>query len=222
METKLNSYTLLDDSIKIMRDILNKSRKDKKEVGLTMCSKEDNVITLRGEQHGDTYQIPIKRQCNKGEEYVGYYHTHRGLSKASSADLRLCGTSKILCIGGKAEQKGQGERKNDNISCYTWKDKVISIQEGEHLFIDVHKGKKEPRNPEHKPHFNCLNTIGIYAEEQEILEDKLKSIGFSPIIKLAIMFRSIELSTLVDKEVDKYYNRTEIKIGKDKHDRNFR
>lgn len=215
MVTRLNSYTLSDDSIETMRNALYRSRHVKKEIGLTMCSRQDNVITLRGEHEEEARKISIKRQCNEGEEYVGYYHTHPGsTSKATSVDLRLCGTSKILCVGGKAEQKGQGRQIKDNVRCYTWKDKAISVHEGEQLFADVHKGRKEPRNPEYKAHFNCLNTIGRYAEGQEKLESELESIEFAPMRKLSIMSKFQELSVLVDKEVDKYYNTTEIKLRK--------
>ena len=54
MVIKLNSYTLLDNSIDIMRDTLDRSRHVKKEIGSTMCSRQDNVITLRGEHEGVT------------------------------------------------------------------------------------------------------------------------------------------------------------------------
>ena len=139
-EIKLNSYTLLDDSIEKMKDALHISRRDKKEVGLTMCSSKDDVIVLREQHAGENQQVFIKRQCNEGEKYVGYYHTHhKGTSKASSGDLRLCGTSKILCIGGKEDQ---GEQRNDSVRCYTWKGKVIPVEEGAQLLADVRKGKK--------------------------------------------------------------------------------
>lgn len=44
MIVKLNSYTLLDDSIDKMRTALDRSRYVIKEVGLTMCSDRDGVI----------------------------------------------------------------------------------------------------------------------------------------------------------------------------------
>ena len=217
-EIKLDGYTLPDNSICTMKNALDRSRHIKKEIGLTMCSSRDNVITLRGEHKGEENQVSINRRCNegKGEEYIGYYHTHpEGTSKATSVDLRLCGTSKVLCVGGKTEKKWQGEPTNDSVGCYTWKDNVISVQEGEKLFADVHKGRQEPHNSEYKSHFDCLSTIGIYADEQEILHERLKSIGFPSIRKLATALKFQELNTAVDKEVDKYYNRTEIKLGED-------
>lgn len=210
MVVKLNSYTLPDDRIDIMRNVLDRSRHVKKEIGLTMCSSQDNVITLRGEHEGEENHISINRQCNEGEQYAGYYHTHHtGTSKATSGDLASCGNSKILCIGGISEQEMQ---KNDNVTCHIWKDKVISVHEGKQLFTDVLEDRKEPHNPEYKPHFNCMNTIGRYALEQLELDNEYKSIEFAPMRKLSIISRFRELNTRVDRETDKYYNRTEIKL----------
>jgi proteasome lid subunit RPN8/RPN11 len=216
MITRLNGYILTDKVNEDMRKALYKSRQIEKEVGLTMCSNKDNVISLRGEHDDSVHKISIRRQCNTEEEYVGYYHTHPGSdSHASSVDLRSCGTSKILCVGGKAEQKGQEEQINDNARCYTWKDKVISVEEGEKLFIDVSKGRKEHINPEHIPHFNCLNTIGRYALDQEILDSELETIGFAPLRRLPIMLKFQELNMKVEEEVDKYYNITKMKLIED-------
>lgn len=103
-------------------------------------------------------------------------------------------------------------QKNDNVTCHIWKDKVISVHEGKQLFTDVLEDRKEPHNPEYKPHFNCMNTIGRYALEQLELDNEYKSIGFAPMRKLSIISRFRELNTRVDRETDKYYNRTEIKL----------
>lgn len=162
MITKLNGYILTDSSIDTMRDALDRSRHIKKELGLTMCSRQDNIIMLRGEHEGEDNHVSINRQCNEGEEYIGYYHTHhKGISKASSGDLASCGTNKILCAGGISEQEIQKGKIDDNVICYIWKDKVISVHEGKQLFTDVLEDRKEPRNPEYKPHFNCLNRKSV-------------------------------------------------------------
>lgn len=177
MVVKLNSHTLPDNSIGTMRNVLDRSRYIKKEIGLTMCSRQDNVITLRGEHEGEENRVSINRQCNEGEKYVGHYHAHhKGTSKATSGDLAQCGTSKILCVGGISEQEIQKGQINDSVACYIWKDNVISVQEGKQLFADVLRGREEPHNPEHKSHFNCLNTIGKYAVEQLELDNEYKSI----------------------------------------------
>ena len=160
MVVKLNSYTLSDNSIDTMRNALDRSRDIKKEIGITMCSKQDNFITLREWHVGKKRSAPIMRECNEGEEYVGYYHTHPiATSKATGIDLAKCGDSKILCVGGTSEQRLQKGRTIDNINCYIWKDKVISVQEGEQILTDALEGRKEPRNHEHRRHFNCSNTI---------------------------------------------------------------
>lgn len=213
MVIKLNSYTLSDNSIGTMRNALDRSRHIKKEIGLTMCSKQDNVITLRGEHEGEENRVSINRQCNEGEKYVGYYHAHhKDTSKATSGDLAQCGTSKILCVGGTSEQEIQKGQINDNVTCHIWKDKVISVQKGVELFINALRGEKEPHSHEHKSHLDCLNTIGKYALEQLELDNEYKSIGLAPMRKLSILSRFRELNTRVEQETDKYYNRTEIKL----------
>lgn len=216
MVAKLNSYTLSDNSIDTMRNALDRSRYIKKEIGLTMCSRQDNVIMLRGEHEGGERSAPLKRQCDKGEEYVGHYHTHPvETSKANGIDLAKCGDSKIICVGGVSEQRSQQGQITDNINCYIWKDKVISVQEGEQILTDVLKGRKEPRNPEHRQHFNCSNTIGRYGYKELKLVNEQELLVLAPMRKLSIKKELGELEILVHKEVDKYYNRTDIKLRRD-------
>lgn len=215
-EIRLNSYTLSDNSIDTMRNALDISRHIKKEIGLTMCSKQDNVITPRGWHVGKKRSAPIVRKCNEGEEYVGYYHTHPiATSKATGIDLAKCGDSKIMCVGGVSEQRLQRGQTTDNVNCYIWKDKVISVQEGEQILTDVLKGRKEPRNPEHRQHFNCSNTIGRYGYKELELVNEQELLAFAPMRKLSIKKELGELETLVDKEVDKYYNKTSIELRSD-------
>ena len=57
MVVKLNSHTLLDSSINKMKVALDRSRDIIKEVGLTMYSNRDGIITLRNEQEGEPHQI---------------------------------------------------------------------------------------------------------------------------------------------------------------------
>lgn len=185
MVAKLNSYTLSDNSIDTMRNALDMSRDIKKEIGITMCSMQDNFITLRGWHVGKERNAPIARKCNEGEEYVGYYHTHPiATSKATGIDLAKCGDSKIICVGGVSEQRHQRGRTIDNVNCYIWRDKVISIQEREQTLIDAMKGRKEPRNPEHRQHFNCSNTIGRYGYKELEMINEQESLVLAPMRKL--------------------------------------
>ncbi len=212
MSYRIYFKVLSDNSIGTMRNVLDRSRHIKKEIGLTMCSRQDNVIMLRGEREGEERSAPLKRQCDKGEKYVGDYHTHPiATSKATGIDLAKCGDSKIICVGGVSEQRHQG-RITDNVSCYIWKDKVISVQEGEQILTDALKGRKEPRNPEHRQHFNCSNTIGRYGYKELELINEQELLVFAPMKKLSIKKELGELEILVDKEVDKYYNKTDIEL----------
>lgn len=148
-----------------------------------------------------------------GEEYVGYYHTHPASdSRASSVDLRLCGTSKILCSGGYDAEKLQEGKRSDSVDCNIWKGKVISVQEGDQVRAEVLVGKREPSNSDYKQHFSCLDTIGKYADEQERLDEELRSIGFAPVRKLPLTLRFQELNKMVERDAGKYYNRISIKL----------
>lgn len=216
MVVKLNSYTLSDNSIDTMRKVLGMSRDIKKEIGITMCSMQDNFITLRGWHVGKERSASIARKCNEGEKYVGYYHTHPiETSKATGVDLAKCGDSKIICVGGASEQRSQQEQTIDSANCYIWKDKVISVREGEQILTDALKGRKEPRNPEHRQHFNCSNTIGRYGYKELGLINEKESLVLAPMRKLSIMKELGELETLVDKEVDKYYKKIGIELRRD-------
>lgn len=222
-ETKLNSYTLSNGSIEIMGSALDKSRQLGREVGITMCSNKDNVIALRGCHIGKKRSVPFKRQCDKGEEYVGHYHTHPiDTSKATGVDLAKCGVSKIICVGGVSEQRSQQGQITDNANCYIWKDKVISVREGEQILTDALKGRKEPRNSEHRQHFSCSNTIGRYGYKELELVNEQELLVFAPMRKLSIKKELGELEILVDKEVDKYYNKADIELRRDQCDRKIR
>ncbi len=216
MVVKLNSYTLSDNSIDTMTSALGRSRHINKEIGITMCSRRDNIIMLRGCHVGEKRNAPIMRKCNEEEEYIGHYHTHPiATSKATGIDLAKCGNSKIICVGGMSEQILQQGKTTDNVNCYIWKDKVISVQESEQILIDALKGRKEPRNPEHRQNFNCSNTIGRYGYKELELTNEQESLAFAPMRKLSIKKELGELETLVDKEVDKYYNKIGIELRRD-------
>jgi hypothetical protein len=216
MVVKLNSYTLSDNSIDTMTSALGRSRHINREIGITMCLRRDDIIVLRGYHVGEKRSAPIMRKCNEEEEYIGHYHTHPiATSKATGIDLAKCGNSKITCVGGKSEQTLQQGKTIDNANCYIWKDKVISVQESEQILIDALKGRKEPRNPEHMQHFNCSNTIGRYAYKELELTNEHESLTFAPMRKLSIKKELGELEILVDKEVDKYYNKIDIELRRD-------
>lgn len=220
MAVKLNSYTLSDDT---MRKVLDRSRDIKKEIGITMCSRQDNFITLRDRHIGKKESTHVMRKCNEGEEYVGYYHTHPiATSKATGIDLAKCGDSKIICAGGASEQRPQREQTIDSVNCYIWKDKVISVQEREQTLTDALRGRKGPRNPEHIQHFNCSNTIGRYGYKELELINEQELLTFAPMRKLSIKKELGKLEALVDKEVDKYYNKTGIELRRDQYDRKIR
>ncbi len=124
--------------------------------------------------------------------------------------------------GGMSEQTLQQGKTTDNANCYIWKDKIISVQESEQILIDALKGRKEPRNPEHRQHFNCSNTIGRYGYKELELTNEQESLTFAPMRKLSIKKELGELETLVDKEVDKYYNKIGIELRRDQYDRKIR
>ena len=116
------------------------------------------------------------------------------------------------CSAGYDKQRYQEGQRIDSVECSIWKNKTISVYEGEDLLDEVHTGKREPRNPDHKLHFNCLNTIGRYAEEQERLDNELKSMRFAPMRRLPLKLRFQELNKMVEEEADVYYNKIDMKL----------
>lgn len=158
---KLNGYTLPDNIKNDMKDTLDRTSEE--EIGFALCSK-DNIITKGKYFIGDPSEVMIDpRSCKEDEKFLGAYHTHpKENSQPSARDLRYCGIFKSVCTGGKVDNKRR---------CHTWKYEESSIDEYNKMIYDIIEGKTEPKNPKHKPNFDCINDIlPLYIDEKRITE----------------------------------------------------
>ncbi len=221
MVTRLNSYILPDDVENNMKERLHKTRQN--ELGFTLCSNQNNIITANGYREGKSDRIEIDIEaCDKDEKFLGGYHTHpKGNSLASAEDLAHCGAFKAICIGGV---------KDDGIRCQIWKQKQISKEDGLIIAKDIKDNKKQPTNKEHKTNFNCANIMSILAKKEDILVGMDKDIdnikSFLSIINKPLstdLQNTIitagesrdtyanKLKEEIENESKKYYNEVKIK-----------
>jgi hypothetical protein len=169
MTTELNGYILTDKVKNDMRSKLDDTQQD--ELGFALCS-EDNIIIegehTKGTPNGITIDLSM---CKKGEKFLGGYHTHpigRGDSYASAGDLIHCGRDKIICIGGKTDNK---------IRCNTWKYKQLSSED-----INKMRGYTNNTIPEserliYQQTFDCSNIILPLLSEEEDIKKLNKDLG---------------------------------------------
>lgn len=161
-EIKLDGYTLPERVKAKMILKLFKTHRAKKELGFTLCSKPDNIIIASEDITGTSDGIIIDpRMCKEDERFLGGYHTHPTEdSSAGAEDLHYCGIFKIICTGGKTDNK---------IKCNTWKYEEQS--EGEHnkMADDIRKGVTESKNPRYQPNFDCIRTTDpLFSDEKYI------------------------------------------------------
>lgn len=111
---KLNGFKLRDDTISVMKDLLQDTKQNKLERGFDLCS---NIITkelsARNICTGSRCEIRPKSKCKYGEGMEGGFHTHPDLtSKPSLADLVMGLQFGIECVGGV---------KDNSIKCFVKK-----------------------------------------------------------------------------------------------------
>jgi hypothetical protein len=177
MSTKLNGYTLPDETINLMRSILSKSIQKGVESGFTLCSDQKNNLQARNICSGDSCAISVKEKCDKQEKFAGSYHTHpRSYSTASAGDLIYCGAIPNVCIGGE----------DNKIKCYTWKHNRTTEEKYNELVDKLNKGIKQIDDPVHEKTFECMKGFGYIVHTEKIVRenDKKVDILFS-LIKMA-------------------------------------
>ena len=226
MITKLNSYILTDRVKDAMRNKLYKTQQE--ELGFTLCSKSDNIIMPGRDLIGDSRKIEIDPgACKEDEKFLGGYHTHHETdSRASAEDLYHCGKFKIICTGGKTDNK---------IRCHTWKYEQLSSEDIGKMTDIVKKGVTNFESLKYQQSFNCFDTMEpLYSREKNVKENMDKKIydikSFLSILKksgatesatrvqnmltIATKARNIYANKLVEEiknESKKYYNEVEIK-----------
>lgn len=119
MTVKLNSFTLPDKVIDIMKEKLRKSEETKREFGFNLC-KIDDTDELKDDVHciGSECNIRLYETCKIGKK-VGLFHTHpinggSGATKMSLSDMQNGYFYGITCIAGVEDKKIKCfVRKND-------------------------------------------------------------------------------------------------------------
>lgn len=116
MSKKLGIYTLTDETIKLMKDLVKKTKDEQKEHGFDLCTdmkndtlKERNICT------GGNCEIIRTGQCKENEFLIGGFHTHIWNPEPGLADLVNVVEYGLECIGSGEHSK---------IDCYTVKDNL--------------------------------------------------------------------------------------------------
>ena len=161
MSTELNGYILPDKIKQDMRSKLDDTQQD--ELGFALCSK-DNMIVEGRHTTGTPDGITIdSSMCKKEEKFLGGYHTHpigRGDSYASAEDLIHCGTNKIICMGGKTDNK---------IRCNIWKYGQLSSEDITKMKEDTNNNITEYERSRYQKSFDCGNSFyPLSLEEKKI------------------------------------------------------
>lgn len=178
MATKLNSYTLPDETINSMRSILHKSIQKDTELGFTLCSDQKDNLKARNVCTGEACTIHIRGKCSAQEKFAGAYHTHPGSHATASAnDLIYCGAVPNLCIGGERDNK---------IKCYTWRHTHINEEKYNDLVDKLNRGTRHIDDPIHEKTFECIKEFGHITRIEKMVteEDKKVNILFS-LIRMA-------------------------------------
>lgn len=141
MTKKLNSYFLMDNTINLMKSLLDDSKKKSIEHGFDLCvGKRERILKAENPCIGDKCQVELLGRCKENENLVGCYHTHPPpfSSRPSLDDLSIGLNYGINCIG---------TAKEDNIICYVKKDD-ISFQQMRNLKVKISKliSKQENRS----------------------------------------------------------------------------
>ena len=116
MPRNLNSFTLSDNLIDIMKHKLKKTEELHKEHGFNLCQ-IDGSNELKDDTHciGNACSLPLAKTCKIGNK-VGGFHTHpKESSTPSLVDLWIGYYYGVECVGGTADKK---------IMCYVRKDET--------------------------------------------------------------------------------------------------
>lgn len=116
---KINTFTLSENVINLMKEQLRDSLKSNLEFGLTMCVNKDNIIEAKNIAKRFEKEVIIEDRCPTGFKSIGTYHTHPDtISRASAGDLVNTCNHIADCIGGTEDNK---------IKCYIRKKEIDLI-----------------------------------------------------------------------------------------------
>lgn len=111
---KLNSFSISDEIIKKMENLLQKTSNTGLEHGFNLCN-DNNMIVAKDECIGTYCEIKIMHECSnqKKTPKVGDFHTHpRGKPEMSIMDMKRGCLFDFKCIGAA---------QDDSIKCFSRK-----------------------------------------------------------------------------------------------------
>lgn len=114
MPIKLNSYTLKDNTIDTMRNMIHDTKIDKLERQFDFCAQHNNILSDMNRCIGDQCSVISRKVCVEGK-FTGTYHTHPSpfSEKPSSGDLLNIQSEGMGCVGSA---------KTNRIRCFIYKD----------------------------------------------------------------------------------------------------
>lgn len=220
MPTKLNGYTLTDDTINQMRIANSKSAQISSEFGFALCADQKGDLHARNVCIGKSCHVEIEKKCKTEETFAGSYHTHPNApSTASANDLTKCGTSHNICIGGA----------DNKTICNIWRHEPMSIDKYNEFINLLNKGIEQIDDPIHEKNFECIKGFGQpayiermmpeidktidehqqelqMAKQEKLPENKIKEM--EKIIKINLDYRSRIVSETLERIAEltpKYY-----------------
>lgn len=158
MATKLNSFTVPDDTIRKMLRMSDLTFVTGNEHGFNLCVDRDRIVKPGNICEGEKCSMDISEfTCKDNERNIGIFHTHDKLSYPSMSDLSagyLVGTNcigspkEIICYGRKkdfdavtyADIKRTKHEEDLTILQYSrWKNKEISTREYTNVYNATRK-----------------------------------------------------------------------------------
>ena len=173
MTTKLNSFTIADDTIRAMEHLSGLTFVTRSEHGFNLCLDRDNIIRPGNVCKGEKCSIDVSEfNCKENERTVGIFHTHDEQSNPSMSDLSVGYLVGISCIGNPKDIKCYSRKKDIDGIVYAdiknvkYKEDQISLQHSKWK-------NKEISNREYTKIYNKYKKeadriINSYFKEQKI------------------------------------------------------
>lgn len=127
MPKKLDSLFLMDNTINVMKSLMDDSKRTGKEYGFDLCvSNTNRIIKAKNFYEGERGEVKATEECGKDEVLVGSFHTHPSpfSPRPSIQDLGIGLEHGINCIG---------TIKDKDITCYVKKDDIPINKQNEIL-----------------------------------------------------------------------------------------
>lgn len=125
MPKKLDSFFLMDNTINLMKGLLDDTKRTGLEHGFDLCiNPRERILKAENFCVGTKCEVPSPKECKKGEILVGGFHTHPPpfSPRPSLDDLKIGLQLGIECIATV---------KDNSIKCYVKKEDISFKKESE-------------------------------------------------------------------------------------------